>query len=106
MSKVKSHWPAGDVYLSSSAPASVDRAYHKIQGSVKRNTPTATSWGRGDGYGLAEKTICKAAYQFRGSLGLNDIRNVEISPSVAIGWIDRVGLWFMCCIISTVTVKG
>ena len=35
MRKLKSHWPAGDVYLSSSAPASVDRAYHKILGAVK-----------------------------------------------------------------------
>ena len=30
----------------------------------------------------------------------------EISRSAAIGWIDRVGLWFMGCSMSTVTVKG
>jgi hypothetical protein len=34
--------------------------------------PTATSWGWDGGYELAEKTICKAAYQVAGSLPLND----------------------------------
>jgi hypothetical protein len=50
MRKVKSHWSAGNVYLSSSSPASMEQAYHKILGAVKRNAMTATSWGRGDGY--------------------------------------------------------
>jgi hypothetical protein len=50
-----------NVYLSSPAPASVDRAYHKSWGWVKMNAPTATSWGRGEAYGIVEKTICKVA---------------------------------------------
>src|SRR5512139_1264269 len=64
MRKVKSHWPAGDVYLSSSVPASVDRGYHRIWGWVKEDGPTTTSWGWGDEEGIPEKTICKAVYQF------------------------------------------
>jgi hypothetical protein len=46
MRKVKSHWPAGDVYLSSSALASVDRAYHKILGCVK-GMPDRNTLGQG-----------------------------------------------------------
>ena len=62
-----------DVYLSSSAPASVDRGYHKIWGAVKKSAPTVTSWGRGEAYGIVEETICKVAYQFGRSLPSNDL---------------------------------
>jgi hypothetical protein len=36
MRKVNADCASGEIYLSSPAPASVDRAYHKILGSVKR----------------------------------------------------------------------
>jgi hypothetical protein len=35
MRKVKSDWAAGDIYLSSPAPASVPVGYHKIWGAVR-----------------------------------------------------------------------
>ena len=60
------------------APASVDRAYHKTWGWVKKNAPTATSWGWGKVEGIGEKTRCKLAYQFRGSLVNNDMRKVRV----------------------------
>ena len=46
--------------------------YRKILRPVKTNTPTATSWGRGEVYRAGEKTICKLAYEFRRSLVNND----------------------------------
>ena len=39
---------------------------------VKKGAPTATCWGQGKIYGIAEMTICKLAYRLSGSLGLND----------------------------------
>ena len=66
------------VRLRSPAPALVNRGYHKVWEWVKRNAPTATSWGRGKIYVIAEKTICKVAYQFRRSLVNND--KATISP--------------------------
>jgi len=60
------------VYLWSPAPASVPAGYHKILGGVKRNDPTATSWGQGRACGIVEETICKAAYQLCRSLPYND----------------------------------
>jgi len=65
--------PAGvDVYLSSPAPASVNRGYHRIQGWVKRNAPTATFGAGAKPTGWAKRTIYKLPYQLRGSLSLND----------------------------------
>jgi hypothetical protein len=61
-----------DVYIWSPGSVALNRAYHKIWGWVKRNAPTATSWGRGRIYGIAEMTICKVAYEFRRSLLSND----------------------------------
>ena len=59
MRTVNSHWPAGDVYLWSPAPASVVSGYHKIWGVVKRKAPTATSWGRDKTDGIGEKIRSK-----------------------------------------------
>jgi hypothetical protein len=43
MRKVKSHWAARDAYLSSPAPDSVARAYHKIWEAVKETKVAAAS---------------------------------------------------------------
>ena len=72
MSELNSEPASGDDYISSSAPASVRLGYHKMLEAVKRIAPTATSWGRGRIYGIAEETICKAPHQFGRSLGNND----------------------------------
>jgi hypothetical protein len=72
MRKVKSHWPAGDVYLSTSALTSMDRAYHKIWGWVKSSGPTATSWGWGEAYEIVEKMKGKLLYRSAGLLHNND----------------------------------
>jgi hypothetical protein len=69
MRYVKSDPTGRDVHLSLPAPCSVDRAYHEILGVVKRNAPTATSWGRGKTDGIEEMTIYKLLYHFDGSLG-------------------------------------
>ena len=45
-----------DVHLSSPAPVSVPPGYHKILGAVKRNAPTAISWGRSASGGTMELT--------------------------------------------------
>jgi hypothetical protein len=74
-----------DVYLLSSAPASVGGGYHKIRGSVKKGAPTATSWGRGGAYGIVEMTKGKLIYQFPGSLLCKDIRNVEAQRQRPVG---------------------
>ena len=44
-------------------------ADHKILGPVKSDSPTATSWGRGEAYRIVEETICKPPYRFGRSLG-------------------------------------
>jgi hypothetical protein len=48
------------------------RDLHKILRPVKRNAPTATSWGWGEAYEIVEMTKGKLSYEFRGSLGNND----------------------------------
>ena len=58
--------------------------YHKIRGWVKRFTPTATSWGRGDAYGIAEQTIYKLVYQFGRSLACNDDLTFPVSRPITI----------------------
>ena len=68
MRKVKSHLPAGDVHLSSSAPASVDRAYHKILKPVKGRGVTTPFWGCSVGYKTVGKMITKLAYWSSGIL--------------------------------------
>jgi len=72
MRKLNSDPTRRDVYLWSPAPDSVPPGYHKIWGWVKRNAPSATSWGRGKTDGIEEKTIGKLSYEFRRSLPLND----------------------------------
>jgi len=44
----------------------------KSGGSVKKDSPSATSWGRGEAYRTVEKTICKVVYQFGRALHNND----------------------------------
>ena len=68
MSYVKPEPASGDVYLWSPVPGSVLSGYHKIRGSVTEHGATATSWGRSGAYEIAEVTIYKLSYQFRGSL--------------------------------------
>jgi hypothetical protein len=53
----------------------VDRAYHKIRGSVKKFASTATSWGRGEAYEVVEKMIGKLLYCLAGILHNNDEGN-------------------------------
>jgi len=45
-----------DVHLSSMAPTSMNRAYHKIRGAVKKGGPTAIFWvwGRSVGNGKSD----------------------------------------------------
>jgi hypothetical protein len=43
-----------DPYGWTVTPASMDRAFHKILGWVKRNAPTATFWGPGKTDGTGE----------------------------------------------------
>jgi hypothetical protein len=77
MRKLKSHWAAGDVYLSSPARVSVGRDYHKIRGSVKKHASTAISCGRSKPTGSAKRTIYKLPHQFRRSLLHNDLLHLE-----------------------------
>jgi hypothetical protein len=63
MSYVKSEPTRRELHIWSPARVSVGRAYHEIWSWVKRTAPTSTSWGRGETSGIAEKTVCKAAYQ-------------------------------------------
>jgi hypothetical protein len=74
MRKLNSDPASGNVYISSPAPGSVNRGYHKIRGGVKRNVPTATSGGWGKTDEIEEMTIDKLAYQFGKSLPFNDFR--------------------------------
>jgi hypothetical protein len=64
MREVNFDSPNRTVYLWSPARASVDRDYHRIWGWVKRNAPSATSWGRGGAYQAGGETICKAPSRF------------------------------------------
>ena len=72
MRKVNSDAASSHVYLWSPAPDSVNRAYHRIWGWVKMNTPTATSWGWGGADGIVEMTKGKLTYHFGRSLHRND----------------------------------
>jgi hypothetical protein len=47
MRNLSTQLASGEVYLSSPAPDSADRGYHRIWGSVKGIAPAATYWGRG-----------------------------------------------------------
>ena len=78
MSYVKAEPASKNVHLWSPAPASVNRAYHKIWGWVKRNAPTAIYWGGGEAYGIVEQTICKVAYQCGRSLPSNDLAKLVV----------------------------
>jgi len=78
MSYLNSEPASGDVYRSSPAPASVNRGYHKIRGSVKGIAPTAISWGLGKAEGIGEMTICKLADQFGRSLPSNDKGEIRL----------------------------
>jgi hypothetical protein len=70
-----------DVYIWSPGPHSVDRGYHKILGWVKRNAPTATSWGRGEAYGIVEITKGKLTYHICRSLPCNDLSTLRDDPA-------------------------
>ena len=77
MRYVNSDPASGNVYLWSPAPVSVPPGYHKIWDWVKRNAPTATSWGWNDQHGIAEKTKGKLSHQFCRSLHYNDNREIS-----------------------------
>ena len=74
MRNLNSELASSDVHISSPAPGSVNRGYHEIVGTFKRNTPTPTSGGRGKTDWIEEMTIVKLAYRFSGSLPSNDER--------------------------------
>jgi len=59
--------------------------YHKIWGWVKKDAPTATSWGGDDQDGIAEMTIYKLAYRLGGCLLSNDVDTLFVTQR-----LDRV----------------
>jgi hypothetical protein len=69
-----------NVHLWSPAPALVPPGYHKILGAVKRNAPTATSWGQGKGYEIVEKMKGKLLDYSAGILHNNDLL-VNLHPA-------------------------
>ena len=61
-----------DVYLSSSAPASVNPGYHEILKPVKGRGVTPPFWGCSVAYKTVGKMIIKLAYWSSGILHNND----------------------------------